>query len=199
MDTPFTVGERVVVMHYARYGVKKRENMGAVRKVWKNGVVEVEYEHSAYTFTADGCARGERADHLQIRHLAANETPESIEQAEAALRQAQHEAAAAAEVERKQRIATWWQTTGRALWDTRTILPTKFVNREVAIITYTRHDETYCVMLCVDHDLGYKPVRITTGGLHCWRPERPDAIVSGGCGGNGDGDTLEEALYNTIA
>jgi len=109
MKHEFKVGQKVVV----EYNGKARR-VATIRKVWKNGVVELEgagYHDTLYN--PDGTQRGRwTTGNYRIRPLRDNETPEGVEAAIRDKERLEEIRRQQREKHRQQAIKTWWEEEG---------------------------------------------------------------------------------------
>jgi len=178
----------------------------SVRKVWKNGVVEVETgdKHRGALFNPDGYARGWDSSHSpnKIRPLADGETVESVQ---ATIEKRATDAATAQdrkEIKHQYDIAEWWDNVGNKIWANRQTLPKTFFGRTVHVLRYTRDMEEHMPMVVVNKRknefTGLAEFDLTVGGLvgrkYEYEDEEQNYINTSTTSISGAA-SLQEALY----
>lgn len=186
-----------------------------IKKVWKNGVVEIEGRdpaergHRGRTFNKDGYERGKPGWHTaSIRPLEDGETAESILANQAATIEQRQQEQDKAEQEKQTAIDAWWKDEGERFWNNALELNTRLdlPNSAVAyFMQWERSGERRAAVVVVHlqkNKWTNKPVvTINSGGLHSNKYETDDGFrisLSGYTTSNIEAPTLAEALYHLV-
>ncbi len=105
-----------------------------------------------------------------------------------------------AEQDKHQRLAQWWDTEGKAMWDARISIG-QFLGEEAFVIRFACRDEMYMPLVLVRQDqAGQGKVTLTIGGLigRSFKTYEGGTAKSISTYSSSDRSaaTLEEALYD---